>query len=255
MSEWLADSDPEKPRELQEDPAAEGGSRGDALNRRTLDRLEEDTSPEMAAEMVAIFMKETHSRLIEMGDALERREFAALEDQAHTLKSSAETFGLDRVKQSAQQLETACRAGEEGMVGCSPTAGGNGTFCCGPGTSGLCILTFSDSAETGARSPVPRRGEAICPEGGDADAGGVGIRRGWREIGGRSNAGGGGTFCRAEPVRAGSVRAGFSNTLGPVGRIVDGLPPDWPEGLGTGFRRPVEGGLAFLWRSIFRTVG
>ena len=82
------------------------------LNDRTLRQLEADIDPELIGEMMRLFEDETRQRLIDMQTQAAAGALTELDDQAHTLKSSAETFGLDTVSETARQIEQASRAGD-----------------------------------------------------------------------------------------------------------------------------------------------
>ncbi len=93
------------------------------LDTRVFEQLALDTSEEIVPMMLAAFCKETRSRidiLRQIGEH-EPTDFKQLQHEAHTLKSSAATFGATDLNQVAAAVELACRNGElenaRGMLG------------------------------------------------------------------------------------------------------------------------------------------
>jgi two-component system sensor histidine kinase/response regulator len=87
------------------------GVQGDVLDRAVLEQLAADLDPEVLPELVAAFTREAEARIRAIEDAAERNELALLERQAHTLKSSAGTFGAAQLANLMAELEMACHTG------------------------------------------------------------------------------------------------------------------------------------------------
>ena len=78
-------------------------------------QLARDTSEEIVPKMLTAFCKETRSRidaLKQLGES-ETTDFERLQREAHTLKSSAATFGATKLQRIAGDVEAACRSGEQ----------------------------------------------------------------------------------------------------------------------------------------------
>jgi PAS domain S-box-containing protein len=93
------------------------------LDTRVFEQLALDTSEEIVPRMLAAFCRETRSRidiLRQIGEH-EPTDFKQLQHEAHTLKSSAATFGATDLNQIATAAELACRNGDfenaRGMLG------------------------------------------------------------------------------------------------------------------------------------------
>ncbi|MFI4986343.1 MAG: PAS domain S-box protein [Alphaproteobacteria bacterium] len=83
-----------------------------ALNAATLTQLEADTDPSVAQELVKTFVLESVARVEHIAHAADARDFATLEREAHSLKSSSGTFGALALAERAKAIEAACRDGE-----------------------------------------------------------------------------------------------------------------------------------------------
>ncbi|MFI5020089.1 MAG: response regulator [Alphaproteobacteria bacterium] len=83
-----------------------------ALDPATLDQLEADTDPTIAQELVKTYVLETVARIDHIAHAAERRDFATLEREAHSLKSSSGTFGALALQAHAKSIELACKDGK-----------------------------------------------------------------------------------------------------------------------------------------------
>ena len=78
-------------------------------------QLARDTSAEIVPKMLTAFCKETRGRidtLKQLSDS-ETTDFEQLQREAHTLKSSAATFGATELQRIAGDVESACRNGEQ----------------------------------------------------------------------------------------------------------------------------------------------
>jgi len=87
------------------------------LDTRVFDQLARDTSEEIVPRMLATFCKETRARLETLkqlgGDSTDIEQ---LQREAHTLKSSAATFGAIELQRVASNVEAACRNGEQALA-------------------------------------------------------------------------------------------------------------------------------------------
>ncbi|MCB1805457.1 MAG: Hpt domain-containing protein, partial [Candidatus Competibacteraceae bacterium] len=81
-----------------------------------LQQLENDTSVEFVVDMINIFIPETQQRLANMQKFATQGDLQALDDEAHTLKSSAETFGLIPLKAQAVAIEQACKTKDTSQI-------------------------------------------------------------------------------------------------------------------------------------------
>jgi HPt (histidine-containing phosphotransfer) domain-containing protein len=76
---------------------------------KALQSLADDISLQALEPIVATFLLDVDSRLIRMAAASAAADWAALEHEAHPVKSSSRTFGLEMLATRAEQIETACR--------------------------------------------------------------------------------------------------------------------------------------------------
>ncbi|CAO3414709.1 response regulator [Azospirillum doebereinerae] len=83
------------------------------LDREVLAQLERDLGPELLAEVLRQFVDETLERVAQIAG---QADLAALTREAHTLKSTAGTFGAHALCAAARALEAACRDGAAAEV-------------------------------------------------------------------------------------------------------------------------------------------
>jgi PAS domain S-box-containing protein len=111
LNQWL----PLEQASMQEDSQPSATStHTQILDTGVFEQLARDTSPEIVPKMLAAFSKETTGRidtLKQLADA-GAADHEQLQREAHTLKSSAATFGASELHAIARDVETACRAGE-----------------------------------------------------------------------------------------------------------------------------------------------
>ena len=113
LDRWL----PEGPGAAQATTATEPTSQpSQVLDINTLEQLARDTSPEMLPRMLAAFREETNSRVQAISRHLSPPAVEQLQREAHSLKSSAGTFGAFDLQQLALELELACRNGQPGVA-------------------------------------------------------------------------------------------------------------------------------------------
>jgi CheY-like chemotaxis protein/HPt (histidine-containing phosphotransfer) domain-containing protein len=99
----------------QEDPTtatAQPVQPSPALDLATLEQLAHDTSPAALPILIAAFRKDSASRVQAISQHLAPLAMEPLQREAHSLKSSAGTFGAYTLQQLAQELELACRNGQ-----------------------------------------------------------------------------------------------------------------------------------------------
>ena len=83
------------------------------MDQQVLDDLENETSSELVAEIIGIFIKETGERLDELREAGIRQDHPSVIAAAHAVKSSAGTFGALRLSAAAGRVELLGRQGKE----------------------------------------------------------------------------------------------------------------------------------------------
>ena len=77
-----------------------------------LGSLINDIPAEALGHIVDTFIGDARTRLARMAEALVQRDLDGLEREAHPVKSSSRTFGLEMLGSRAEQVEAACRAGK-----------------------------------------------------------------------------------------------------------------------------------------------
>ena len=71
-----------------------------------------DIPAEALGHIIDTYIGDARARLGRMAEAMAQRDLEALEREAHPVKSSSRTFGLEALGSRAEQVETACRAGK-----------------------------------------------------------------------------------------------------------------------------------------------
>ncbi|WP_448192196.1 PAS-domain containing protein [Azospirillum sp. sgz301742] len=87
---------------------AEDGPAADTLDAEVLEQLARDLDQELLADVIRQFVDETQARAGRIAEAED--DVKVLAQEAHTLKSTAGTFGAKRLSAAALQLELACRS-------------------------------------------------------------------------------------------------------------------------------------------------
>ncbi len=82
------------------------------LNRAAYDALREDVGDEAFGMIFEQFRQELAARGGQFAEKLAARDLKGLGDDAHTLKSTARTIGLDVIADAAAELETAVRSAD-----------------------------------------------------------------------------------------------------------------------------------------------
>jgi len=109
LEKWL----PESPAAAQAVTAEEAESQAQqVLDISTLEQLARDTSPELLPRMLAAFRTEAASRVQAISEHLTPPAVEQLQREAHSLKSSAGTFGAFDLQQLTLEMELACRNGQ-----------------------------------------------------------------------------------------------------------------------------------------------
>ena len=78
----------------------------------TLSALLDDIPAGALDHIVESYIVDARARLIRMGEAIMLRDCDALEREAHSIKSSSRTFGLEALGALAERIETASRAAQ-----------------------------------------------------------------------------------------------------------------------------------------------
>jgi PAS domain S-box-containing protein len=113
LDKWL----PQGAATAQPETAADAALQpSQVLDIKTLEQLARDTSPEMLPRMLAAFRAEAISRVQAISEHLSPPAVEQLQREAHSLKSSAGTFGAFDLQQLAHKLEHACRNDQLGDV-------------------------------------------------------------------------------------------------------------------------------------------
>lgn len=112
LGKWL----PAEHTDITEDMnmTAIGKTSPAVLDTGVFEQLARDTSEEIVPRMLAAFCNETRARLEilkQLGD--DTTDIERLQREAHTLKSSAATFGAIELQRIASDVETACRDGDQ----------------------------------------------------------------------------------------------------------------------------------------------
>jgi CheY-like chemotaxis protein/HPt (histidine-containing phosphotransfer) domain-containing protein len=82
------------------------------LDDAAISQLAEDTSAEFVPKMVSLFIEEIVTRAGRVSEGLNSLPLESLENEAHTLKSCAGTFGAIRLQGLARAMEAACHQGK-----------------------------------------------------------------------------------------------------------------------------------------------
>ena len=106
LDKWL----PQHVHVMQPDSAADKIAQPSrVLDINTLEQLADDTSPELLPRMLAAFSEEATNRVQAISTHVSPPALEQLQREAHSLKSSAATFGALALQQLAHKLELACR--------------------------------------------------------------------------------------------------------------------------------------------------
>jgi len=92
----------------------EDDDREPVVDHRVLDQLAEETGKETMPMLVEVFVADCRARIGRIRDAVAAEDREALQREAHSLVSSAATFGAMRLSAQARAIEVACRQGRDG---------------------------------------------------------------------------------------------------------------------------------------------
>jgi len=95
------------------EPDSPGGDEAELMDQQVLAALESETSRELLAEIIGIFIQETGERMGDLQAAGARQDSPSVVAAAHAVKSSAGTFGALRLQAVAGRVELLGREGEE----------------------------------------------------------------------------------------------------------------------------------------------
>lgn len=98
---------PRRPRAAM--PMPEPGNVAPLLDRETLEELRSAVGPGRLPRLIQVFIEESRARLARI---IAARDAQHIEDEAHTLKAAAGTFGATALRDAAAALEMACRKGD-----------------------------------------------------------------------------------------------------------------------------------------------
>ncbi len=95
---------------------AETPTNRSVINENVLTQLEKDTSREVLPTIINIFLDETRARLQDMKALLEQENWQDLSGEAHTLKSSAGSFGAMDLSVLARKIEESVKSDKTDMT-------------------------------------------------------------------------------------------------------------------------------------------
>ncbi len=105
----VPDGDAGSPGDDRQDPAAPAESAEPLIDEDVIRQLSDDVTEEAVPSMLQMFMSEASARSESLRQALADSAVERLQDEAHTLKSCAGTFGAARLQVLARDIEAACR--------------------------------------------------------------------------------------------------------------------------------------------------
>jgi PAS domain S-box-containing protein len=103
----VLDARPRRPRVPI--PEAEPGATAPLLDRETLEELRAAVGPGRLPRLISVFTAETKERVRRMHALTDPHR---IEDEAHSLKAAAATFGAIALRDAARALEAACQSGD-----------------------------------------------------------------------------------------------------------------------------------------------
>ncbi len=98
--------------EIQGDTDKMSINKIDLMDKQTLLILEKETSRELLIEIINVFMGETGERMAGLNEAGKQQSQSLVITQAHAIKSSAGTFGANRLQEAASRVEVLGRQGK-----------------------------------------------------------------------------------------------------------------------------------------------
>ena len=116
LEKWLLDSGQSKNGSENKAFPAVAENVQDLLNKNTIDILLNGSPRESIERIYGIFFEENQNRIQAMMAFHAQGDLQSLADEAHTLKSSAGSFGADSLFKKARKLETLIKSGESKAV-------------------------------------------------------------------------------------------------------------------------------------------
>ncbi len=120
VARWLPDAQPDdqdppaSATDAADGASAAGETAAEPLDTDVLNQLAQDLDPELLADVIRQFVEETLARAERI--ARSDGDLGSLAREAHTLKSTAGTFGAHYLSAAARALEVACRNNAVGEV-------------------------------------------------------------------------------------------------------------------------------------------
>jgi CheY-like chemotaxis protein len=116
LDRCLTDSPVSSKAAIDQTGPVDGVRSAPLLDLQTLQQLAVDVPPEVIPGMMQTFIDEMIARVKTISTGLEIESVALLRDEAHTLKSTAGTFGALCMHELARDLEASCRAENRSQV-------------------------------------------------------------------------------------------------------------------------------------------
>ncbi|MCW2238307.1 PAS-domain containing protein [Azospirillum canadense] len=114
VARWLADGEGPSRENVPAQDAPAPAPDSDALDADVLNQLMRDLNPDILADVIREFVEETMARAERIARTWD--DLGVLAREAHTLKSTASTFGARALSAAARALEAACRDNAVGEV-------------------------------------------------------------------------------------------------------------------------------------------
>mgnify|MGYP002717157343 CR=1 FL=1 len=118
IARWLPAPVPAPPAGIAEaaPPAADGAAESELLDTGVLDQLKHDLDETILPDLIDAFLSEARGRVQRIVDGAAGDALPVVAREAHTLKSSAGTFGAVRLADAVRAIERACQAGDGATV-------------------------------------------------------------------------------------------------------------------------------------------
>jgi HPt (histidine-containing phosphotransfer) domain-containing protein len=113
MVRWVSSKDQSPIARQQDESENSGIGEYVLMNQHTLANLENETSREIATDIIGIFVRETGERVTALREAGRKQDFGSVVAEAHAIKSSAGTFGAQLLEHTAGRVELLGRQGKE----------------------------------------------------------------------------------------------------------------------------------------------
>ncbi|WP_203099793.1 PAS-domain containing protein [Skermanella rosea] len=118
IARWLPAPVPAAPAASAEaaSPGAGGAAASELLDTGVLDQLKHDLDETILPDLIDAFLSEARGRVQRIVDGAAGDALPVVAREAHTLKSSAGTFGAVRLADAVRAIERACQAGDGATV-------------------------------------------------------------------------------------------------------------------------------------------